>query len=78
ARRIITLFLLTIITAVSFHNFIHLPPVIGMLTGLAYLQFFGYYLKKTYHRELANTNGEANTELEHDGQMGDPIAFDVF
>ncbi|KRT56459.1 sodium:proton antiporter NhaD [endosymbiont of Ridgeia piscesae] len=78
ARRIITLFLLTIITAVSFHNFIHMPPVIGMLTGLAYLQFFGYYLKKTYHRELANTNGEANTELEHDGQMGDPIAFDVF
>ncbi|MBL3527406.1 MAG: sodium:proton antiporter NhaD [gamma proteobacterium endosymbiont of Lamellibrachia anaximandri] len=78
AKRIIFLFLATIITAVSFHNFIHMPPVIGMLTGLAYLQFFGFYLKKTYHKELATTNGEASTELEHDGQMGDPIAFDIF
>ena len=46
ARRIIGLFLLTIFTAVSFHNFLHLPPVIGMLTGLGYLQFFGFFLKK--------------------------------
>lgn len=43
ARRIIVLFLATIATAVSFHNFLHLPPVIGMLTGLAYLQFFGFF-----------------------------------
>ena len=78
ARRIILLFLLTIVTAVSFHNFLHMPPVIGMLTGLAYLQFFGFFLKKTYHRELNISNGEAATELEHDGQMGDLVAFDVF
>ncbi|MCW8920367.1 MAG: sodium:proton antiporter NhaD [Sedimenticola sp.] len=78
ARRIIVLFLLTIVTAVSFHNFLHMPPVIGMLTGLAYLQFFGFYLKKTYHRERSATNGEVATELEHDGQMGDFVAFDVF
>ncbi|WP_273438199.1 sodium:proton antiporter NhaD [Sedimenticola selenatireducens] len=78
ARRIIVLFLLTIVTAVSFHNFLHMPPVIGMLTGLAYLQFFGFYLKKTYHRDRNTSNGEAATELEHDGQMGDLVAFDVF
>jgi len=46
AKRIIFLFLLTITTAVSFHNFLHMPPVIGMLTGLGYLQFFGFYLRK--------------------------------
>jgi NhaD family Na+/H+ antiporter len=46
AKIIIFLFFLTIATAVSFHNFIHLPPVIGMLTGLGYLQFFGYLRKK--------------------------------
>ncbi|WJW76368.1 sodium:proton antiporter NhaD [Thiohalobacter sp. IOR34] len=69
ARRIITLFLLTIVTAVSFHNFLGLPPVIGMLTGLAYLQFFGYYLKKTSHIDL---NREAG------GRMGDVVPFDVF
>jgi len=50
AKRIIALFLLTIITAVSFHNFLGLPPVIGMLTGLSYLQIFGYFLKKTVDR----------------------------
>ena len=68
ARRIVTLFLLTIATAVSFHNFLHLPPVIGMLTGLGYLQLFGYYLKTT-------TSVEFNTA---EGRMGDVVPFDVF
>jgi len=71
AKRIMLLFLLTIATAVSFHNVIHMPPVIGMLTGLSFLQIFGYFLKKTSHRDT----GESP---EHEGQMGDPVAFDVF
>ncbi len=74
AKRIIVLFLLTIVTAVSFHNFLHMPPVIGMLTGLAYLQFFGYFLKKTSH---IDHHGKAE-DPEHEGQMGDPVAFDIF
>jgi NhaD family Na+/H+ antiporter len=43
---IILLGVLTIATAVSFHNFLHLPPVLGMMTGLSYLLFFGYYIKR--------------------------------
>ncbi len=74
ARRIIGLFLATIITAVSFHNFLHLPPVIGMLTGLAYLQLFGFFLKKTCCRY----HDEKQDEAEHDGRMGDVVPFDVF
>ncbi len=75
AKRIITLFILTIATAVSFHNFLHLPPVIGMLTGLAYLKFFGFYLKKTHFKE--------NPDIPHDVKkarhvVGDVIPFDVF
>ncbi|MEJ2691474.1 MAG: sodium:proton antiporter NhaD [Candidatus Thiodiazotropha sp.] len=78
AKRIIALFLATIVTAVSFHNFLGMPPVVGMLTGLAYLQFFGFYLKKTYSKDHKNlTNGDLR-EMEHDGQMGDMVAFDVF
>jgi len=73
ARRIIGLFLLTIFTAVSFHNFFHLPPVIGMLTGLGYLQFFGFFLKKTAKRDIRKEDN-----AEHDGQMGDVVPFDVF
>ncbi|PCH85217.1 MAG: sodium:proton antiporter [Piscirickettsiaceae bacterium] len=48
---IVVLFLLTIVTAVSFHNFLHLPPAMGMMLGLAYLKFFGYYLKITTHKD---------------------------
>jgi NhaD family Na+/H+ antiporter len=47
---IIFLFAATIATAVSVHSFLQLPPMLGMMTGLAYLQFFGYYLKKTHKR----------------------------
>ena len=45
AKRIIFLFVCTIVTAVSFHNFLHLPPFLGMMTGLAYLKLFGHLLE---------------------------------
>ena len=48
AWRIMTLFLLTIATAVVFQGQLGLPATIGVMTGLAYLQFFGFYLKKTH------------------------------
>lgn len=73
---IVGLFLLTIVTAVSFHNFLHLPPAIGMMTGLAYLKFFGYYLKKTHgsgHINVAETFQEAGK-----GRNSKNEAFDVF
>ena len=70
---IIVLFLLTIATAVSYHNFLHLPPVLGMLTGLAYLKFFGYYLKKTHNFEAAPYDEEKANQ-----SMGDVVPFDVF
>lgn len=46
AKIIVVLFLLTIATAVSFHNFLHLPPAAGMMLGLGYLGFFSFYIKK--------------------------------
>jgi len=75
AKRIIALFLLTIITAVCFHNFLHLPPVIGMLTGLGYLQLFGYYLRKTHHKQV---NVTPHDEDKAEQMMGDVVPFDVF
>lgn len=68
---IIGLFLMTIITAVGFHNFLHLPPVFGMMTGLAYLKFYGYYLRrKSKMWTHASENPPASTD--------DPYDFDVF
>jgi Na+/H+ antiporter NhaD/arsenite permease-like protein len=57
---------------VAFHNFLGMPPVIGMLTGLSYLQLFGFFLKKTAHRE------ERRRDVENEGEMGSPVPFDIF
>ena len=43
---VIGLFLLTIIMTVSVHNFLHMPPVLGMMTGLGILKFYGYLLRR--------------------------------
>jgi Na+/H+ antiporter NhaD/arsenite permease-like protein len=64
---------MTIFTAVAFHNFLYMPPVIGMLTGLGYLQLFGYYLKKTERKYALNNSG-----FTENGQVGDIVPFDVF
>lgn len=73
AKRVIFFFLMTIVTAVSFHNFLGLPPVIGMLTGLSYLQLLGFYLKKTVHKDHQGV-----VEEGAEGKLGDVVAFDVF
>ncbi|MDT8857095.1 sodium:proton antiporter NhaD [Paracoccaceae bacterium Fryx2] len=40
------LFGLTIVTAVSFKNFLNLPPALGMMLGLGYLQIWSFFLKR--------------------------------
>jgi len=70
AKRMMFLFGCTIATAVSFHNFLHLPPFLGMMTGLAYLQIFGYYLRQTHVEGSGNNAGR--------GRHGEVTAFDSF
>ena len=48
AIQICVLFLLTIVTAVSFKQGLHLPPFMGMMVGLSVLMLYGYHLKKNY------------------------------
>jgi Na+/H+ antiporter NhaD/arsenite permease-like protein len=47
ALAMIVMFLLTIITAICFENLLELPPAAGMMAGLTYLKFLGYYLQET-------------------------------
>ena len=68
AKRIMFLFGCTIATAVSFHNFLHLPPFLGMMTGLAYLKIFGHYLSRS----------EAAAPLALEPEAGDVQPFDSF
>lgn len=68
---IVLLFVLTIITAVCFHNFLDIPPAFGMMAGLAYLKFYGYYLGlKSKAWALSDENPPDSAE--------DPYDFDVF
>ena len=62
ARRIIALFGASIATAVCANSFLGLPPVLGMMTGLGYLQLLDYVLQLRGRRR---------------GQAGD-YTFDVF
>jgi NhaD family Na+/H+ antiporter len=70
AKRIVLLFAATVVTAVLFHNYLHLPPFLGMMTGLAYLKFFGYYLRKTHV--------VTSSDRRHYGTVGDVTPFDSF
>lgn len=70
AITITVLFGLTIATTVSLHNFFHLPPFLGMMTGLGYLKFYGYYLRKTH---VAAPKDDPNY-----GDIGDVTAFDSY
>ena len=71
---IVGLFLLTIITAVSFHNFLHLPPVYGMMTGLAYLKFFGYYLRQKGKAEIDRSDMPTSNVIHGEFDIFDKIA----
>ncbi|KAA0874199.1 sodium:proton antiporter NhaD [Nitrincola tapanii] len=80
ARRIVFLFLLTITTAVLCHTLLHLPPVLGMMAGLGYLQFFGYFLRKTLPGSLAKKRllAEQAGDTERLKRLGSVVPFDVF
>lgn len=68
---IVILFLLTIATAVCFQHFLGIPPVFGMMTGLSYLKFYGYYLRQ---KSAAWGHHTENPP----GATDDPYDFDVF
>lgn len=51
AFQVCGLFLLTIMSAVSFKQFLHLPPFMGMMLGLSVLMLYGYNLKVRYSVE---------------------------
>jgi len=85
---VIGLFILTICMAVSAHNFLHLPPVLGMMTGLGILKFYGFYLRRigqleempSTHMDDASIdisgNGDSSTS---DSKNNNPPAnFDIF
>lgn len=80
ALRILCLFLLTILTAVILKTAFGLPPVVGMMMGLGYLQFFGYFLRVTLPGSLARKRAMAEREGDKQrlSRLGNVVPFDVF
>ncbi len=80
ALRILCLFLLTIATAVALKTAFGLPPVLGMMLGLGYLQFFGYFLCRTLPGSLARKRALAEQagDMEKLERLGSVVPFDVF
>ena len=58
AKRTIFLGVCTIATAVSFHQFLHLPPFMGMMMGLGLLMALGFWLK------ISDNNGDSSRKFD--------------
>ena len=70
---IMVIFLWTIATAVSFHNFLQMPPMVGMMAGLSLLKFYGYYLNKTHKKDIRTYDPKKEEE-----RIGQIAPFDIF
>ncbi len=74
---VVGLFILTIAMAVSAHNFLHIPPVMGMMTGLGLLKVYGYILKMRDRRLSDSLADDGETTLTIEG-AGRKESFDIF
>jgi NhaD family Na+/H+ antiporter len=68
---IVALFAVTIVLAVCFHQFLHLPPFMGMMVGLALLKLFGWWLSRTARKQ-------ESADFDRQGAPGDVDAFDSY
>ncbi len=78
---VVGLFVITIAMAVSAHNFLHLPPVLGMMTGLGFLKLYGYYLNRRgqfYSETPAESPGVNALELESASPPAKQTPFNIF
>lgn len=74
ANGVIVLFALTIATAVCFRNFLHLPPAMGMMLGLGYLQVWSYFLQRKGSR-LGNDDMVLNSFKQIERVEWDTLLF---
>ncbi|MCX7097563.1 MAG: sodium:proton antiporter NhaD [Methylococcales bacterium] len=78
SKRVILLFLLTLIITVASNVTLELPPAAGMMAGLGLLQFFCFFLTKTAHEvksDFAHVYELFQVEAPKDNKKQD---FDVF
>jgi Na+/H+ antiporter NhaD/arsenite permease-like protein len=64
---VVLLFLGTIALTIAFHNFLHLPPAVGMMTGLGMLKMYSYAFNRITH------SARAAAVNEMDDVFADPV-----
>lgn len=74
---VIALFMFTIAMTVAMHNYLHMPPFLGMMTGLGLLKLYGYHLRRSETGVPPHIGGpeEVATDISA-GPIDKP--FDIF
>ena len=76
---IVGLFLLTIALTVTLHNYLDMPPFIGMMTGLGLLKIYGYFIRRDELRRMSFVLGPEFDALQERFPIKPAIkAFDIF
>jgi Na+/H+ antiporter NhaD/arsenite permease-like protein len=74
---VVALFIGTIILTVTLHNTLHLPPALGMMTGLGVLKIYGFFLRQlelhTWDSEALSIEG-----IPQQIDRGNAKPFDIF
>jgi Na+/H+ antiporter NhaD/arsenite permease-like protein len=76
---VVGLFALTIAMTVSMHNFLHLPPALGMMTGVGVLSIYGFVLRRQELGELRRNPDPVDLALQvPEGFKPASRPFDIF
>ena len=76
-KRVICLFLITLVITISGNVSLELPPAAGMMAGLGLLQLFNYYLIKTSGKVEEEKDIYSHYKMNR-LTLNDPQGFDVF
>lgn len=76
---VVGLFLLTITATVSMNHFLHLPPFLGMMTGLGLLKVYGYFIRRDELRHPSAVSGPSDEAFAvKEGYKPAHKPFDIF
>jgi len=71
---VIAMFIGTIVMTISMHSFLHMPPVLGMMTGLGCLKLFGAWLE---HKDRhGHSHGHLHGLVDEGGMTPDSAAVE--
>jgi Na+/H+ antiporter NhaD/arsenite permease-like protein len=66
AVTVVVLFLGTIVLTVAFHNFLSLPPALGMMAGLGVLKMYAYYVAQRGRLQARQADGDSDAVADLD------------